>query len=376
MIKRMIIMLIIVGGILGGVFWFKSFQSAMMMKYMSSMGVPAQAVSTIVAESTEWQKTFEAVGSLRAARGVDIAPEVPGLVEKINFNSGDDVKAGDVILQLRAGSDNAKLNELQVAADLAKNVYERNRKQFKFKGVSQKTLDEDEAALKSALAQVDQQRILLNKKYIKAPFDGRLGIRSVDIGQYLTPGTPIVTLQTLDHLYLDFFLPQQALPQLKPGQKVTIRNDAWPDRVFAGKIAVINTKVDDSTRNVLVRAELDNTDHALLPGMYATVSINIGEAKKYITLPQTSVVYNPYGSTVYLVEDGGKDEKGQPKLTAKQTFITAGDTRGDQVAILKGVNEGDVVVTSGQIKLRNGSPLVVNNSVTPANDPNPAPSEH
>lgn len=376
MIKRMIIMLIVAGFIFGGVFWFKSFQSAMMMKYMSSMGERVQTVSTIVAESTEWQKTFEAVGSLRAAKGVDISPEVAGIVEEINFNSGDDIKAGDVILQMRAGEDIARLNALQIAADLAKTIYDRDSKQFKFQAISKKTLDDNEASLKNALAQVDQQRAALNKKYIKAPFDGHLGIRLVDVGQYMTPGTPIVTLQALDNLFLDFFLPQQVLPQIKVGQKVSIRNDAWPDKLFAGEIAVINAKVDDGTRNVLVRAELENIDRALLPGMYATASVNTGNAQSFITLPQTAITYNPYGNTVYLVDNSTKNEQGDPRLTAKQTFITTGDTRGDQVAILSGVKEGDIVVTSGPFKLRNGAPLVVNNSVTPSNDPTPSPSGH
>ncbi|MBI3441017.1 MAG: efflux RND transporter periplasmic adaptor subunit [Proteobacteria bacterium] len=375
MIKRMIIMLLAAGLVFGGVFWFKIFQAGMTKKYMSAMGAPPQTVSTITAESTEWQKRFEAVGSLRAAKGVDLSSETPGIVAQINFESGDDIKAGETVVQLNAEDDIAKLAALQAAANLAKTTYDRDSKQFKVQAISQETLDTDEANLKSADAQVTEQQAIVEKKSIKAPFDGHLGIRMIDLGQYLNPGTPVVTLQALGQLYLDFFLPQQALAQIQSGQKITVKNDTWPDRIFNGEITTINPKVETSTRNIQVRATLDNTDRALLPGMYATVSIDIGAPQNHVTLPQTSIIYNPYGNTVYLVDDTAKDEKGQPKIVAKQTFVTVGDTRGDQVAIMSGVKEGDVVVTSGQLKLRNGAPLAINNKVTPTNQPNPTPAE-
>ena len=183
----------------------------------------------------------------------------------------------------------------------------------------------------------------------------------------------IVTLQALDPIFVDFYLPQQALDEIKVGQTVTAKVDTYPDQEFTGKITAINPKVDQNSRNVQVRATLDNADHKLLPGMFATVGIATGAPQRYVTLPQTAITYNPYGNTVYLVDDKGKDANGKPQLAARQTFVTTGATRGDQVAVLKGVKEGDTVVTAGQIKLRNGTPLIVNNTVQPSDDANPQP---
>jgi membrane fusion protein (multidrug efflux system) len=197
----------------------------------------------------------------------------------------------------------------------------------------------------------------------------------VNLGQYLDAGTAISTLQALDTIFADFMLPQQALAMLKIGQTVTLKTDTYPMQDFTGNITVINPKVNINTRNVLVRATLKNPEHKLLPGMYATVNIAIGLAQRYITLPQTAIAFNPFGSTVYRVETNGMDDKGNPKLIAKQIFITTGESRGDQIAVLKGVNQGDIVVTSGQIKLRNGTPVAIDNSVQPSNDATPRPKD-
>ncbi|MBV8939748.1 MAG: efflux RND transporter periplasmic adaptor subunit [Alphaproteobacteria bacterium] len=375
MAKRMIIMLIAVGVVLGAVFAWEAFTSHMMKQYMSSMGSQPQTVSTVKAEYQEWQPRFEAVGTLRAIKGVDIAAEVPGIVEAIHFESGDDVKAGAALVSLRAENDVARLRSLEAAAKLAETTYERDKKQFQAQAISQAALDIDAANLQGAAAQAAEQRAVVEKKSIRAPFAGHLGLRQVDLGQYLNPGAPIVTLQALDPLYLDFYLPQQALSQIKPGQKAIVKSDAYPDKVFDGGLAAVNPKVDESTRNVALRALLPNPDHTLLPGMYATVDIETGAPQRLLTLPQTAVTFNPYGSTVFLVEEKGKDEKGNPKLVAKQSFVTTGEKRGDQVAILKGVNEGDTVVISGQIKLQNGTPVVVDNSIVPSNDAAPAPPD-
>jgi membrane fusion protein (multidrug efflux system) len=195
----------------------------------------------------------------------------------------------------------------------------------------------------------------------------------VDLGQYLNAGTTIVSLQALDPIYLDFSIPQKQLGAIKIDQKVTARTDTFPGETFVGKIAVINPEVDTTTLNVKVRAKLENPHHKLLPGMYATVDIANGSPQRYITLPQTAITYNPYGDIVYLVESQGKDEKGNPKLIAKQMIVTTGETRGDQVAVVNGVKEGDTVVTAGQIKLRNGVPLIINNAIEPSFEPNPQP---
>jgi membrane fusion protein (multidrug efflux system) len=244
---------------------------------------------------------------------------------------------------------------------------------LKTQAVSQAQLDSDAANLKNAKAQVAQQQAIIDKKILRAPFAGHLGIRAVDLGQYLGAGTPIVTLQALDPIYVDFFVPQQSVDQVRLGQQVAVKVDAYKDQTFAGEISAVNPKVDISNRNVQIRAMLKNADHKLLPGMYATVDIAIGSPVAYVTLPQTAITYNPYGDTVYVVESKGNDTQGKPQLVARQTFVTIGPTRGDQVAILRGVEEGDTIVTAGQIKLHNGSVVMIDNSVTPTAEAAPVP---
>jgi membrane fusion protein, multidrug efflux system len=371
MTKRMVIMLIAVAIVLGGVFGFQVFKGIMIKKFMSAMGSPPQTVSATRAGYSEWQPKIEAIGSLRAVKGADLSLEVSGVVDSITFNSGDDVEAGAVLLKLRDTDDVARLQSLQATAELNEITYQRDLKQFKIQAVSQATLDTDAANLKNANAQVAQQQAILDKKTLRAPFAGHLGIRAVDLGQYLGAGTVIVTLQALDPIFMDFFVPQQAVDQVRIGQKVALKVDAYKDQTFAGEISAVNPKVDASSRNVQIRATLKNADHRLLPGMYATIDIATGEPQNYITLPQTAITYNPYGDTVYIVDDKGADAGGKPHLIARQTFVTAGLTRGDQVAVLKGIKEGDMVVTAGQIKLHNGSVVMIDNSITPTADAAP-----
>jgi membrane fusion protein, multidrug efflux system len=373
MTKRMTFMLIAVGLVFGGVFGFQIFMKTMIKQFMSTMPQPAQTVSTVTAAMQEWQPQIEAVGSLRAVNGADLAFEVSGIVKELHFNSGDDVAAGDILLTLRADDDIAKLAALQATRALSEINHQRDQEQFKIKAVSQATLDSDAANVKNNKAQVAEQEAVVAKKTLRAPFAGHLGVRAVDIGQYISAGTTVVTLQALDPIYADFFLPQQALNQIQLEQAVTIKVDTYPNRDFAGTITAINPKVDPATRNVQVRATLNNPDRRLLPGMYATVNIAAGEKQRYVTLPQTAVTYNPYGETVYLVEDKGADPQSQPQLTARQVFVTAGSRRGDQVAIVTGVEEGQTVVTAGQIKLRNGSPVKIDNTIRPTADADPVP---
>jgi membrane fusion protein, multidrug efflux system len=373
MTKRMVIMLVTVAIVFGGIFGFQAFKAAMIKKFMSSMSSPPQTVSATKAALSEWQPNIEAVGSLRAVKGADLSLEVAGVVDTISFNSGDDVEQGAQLLKLRADDDTAKLQSLQATADLSEITYQRDLKQFQIQAVSQATLDTDVANLKNAKAQVAQQQAILDKKFLRAPFAGHLGIRAVDLGQYLGAGTVIVTLQALDPIFLDFFVPQQTVDQVRLGQTVTVRIDAYKDQTFSGEISAINPKVDSSSRNVQIRATLKNADHKLLPGMYATVDISTGAPRNYITLPQTAITYNPYGDTVYVVDSKGGQDGGKPQLVARQTFVTTGPTRGDQVAVLKGVNEGETIVTAGQIKLRNGTALLIDNSIMPTADAAPLP---
>ena len=261
-------------------------------------------------------------------------------------------------------------NSLKATAALNEITYQRDLKQFKIQAVSQANLDTDAANLKNANAQVAQQQAILDKKTLRAPFAGHLGIRAVDLGQFIAAGTAVVTLQALDPVFLDFFVPQQAVAQVKLGQKVAVKVDAYKDQTFPGEISAVNPKVDPSSRNVQIRATLQNPDHRLLPGMYATVDIATGAPQSYITLPETAITYNPYGDTVYIVGNGNGAD-GKAPLIARQTFVTTGLTRGDQVAVLKGVHDGDTVVTAGQIKLHNGSTVLIDNSIAPTADAAP-----
>jgi membrane fusion protein (multidrug efflux system) len=370
MAKRMVIMLVAVAIVFGGIFGFQAFKAAMIKKFMSTMSAPPQTISAAKAEYTEWQPKIEAVGSLRAVKGADLSLEVAGVVDSITFKSGDDVKQGALLLKLRSDDDAAKLQSLQATAELSQLTYNRDLKQFKIQAVSQATLDTDSANLKNAKAQVAEQQAVLDKKFLRAPFAGHLGIRAVDLGQYLAAGTTIVTLQALDPIFLDFFVPQQVVDQMRIGQVVTAKVDAFADQTFSGEISAINPKIDASTRNIQIRATLKNPDHKLLPGMYATTDIATGAPHNYITLPQTAITYNPYGDIVYVV-DKKAGSAGKTQLFARQTFVTTGARRGDQVAVLKGVNEGDMIVTSGQIKLHNGSPVSIDNSIIPTADASP-----
>ncbi len=374
--KRMIIMLLAVGIVLGAIFVFEwVLLPGIKKQVLAKFANPPQTVSTIVAAKADWQPQLKAIGSLRAVRGADLSAQVGGIVSAIHFESGADVKQGDLLVELSNADDVAKLNSLKAQAELARITYERDQRQLKAQAVSKQVVDTDEQTLKSDLAQVAQQQATLDYKTIRAPFAGRVGIRQVDVGQYLPPGTAVVTLQALDPIFVDFTLPQQDIAKIAVGQKVSVRVDTYPGQEFAGTIAAINSKIDTATRNVQVRATLANPDRRLLPGMFATVAIDVGSKQSYVTLPQTAVTYNPYGSTVYLVDDRGKDAKGQEQLFAHQVFVETGDTRGDQIAITKGVKPGDTVVTAGQVKLRNGSPLHVDNSVQPTDNPNPHPVE-
>ena len=374
-VKRMIIMLVIVGVVLGLIFGFEWVALPKIMKgVLASQANPPQTISDTVAQKQDWQPQMTAIGSLRAVHGADLSAQIGGIVSAIHFDSGADVAEGALLVELSSADDQAKLESLKAQSQLAQITYDRDQRQFQAQAVSKQIVDTDAQTLKSDLAQVAQQQATLDYKTIKAPFAGRIGIRQVDVGQYLAPGTAVVTLQALDPIYIDFNLPQQALAQIAVGQNVNVTVDTFPGKQFLGKISAVNSKVDLSSRNVQIRATLDNHDHKLLPGMFASAAIDVGGKQSYVTLPQTAVTYNPFGSTVYLVDNKGKDANGQDQLVARQVFVTTGDVRGDQVAILKGVNVGDTVVTAGQIKLRNGSPLHIDNSVQPTDDANPKPN--
>jgi membrane fusion protein (multidrug efflux system) len=411
--KRMTLMIIGVIVLIAIIAGVKVMQ---VMKMMAGFGPPPPSVvSTTKVTSENWQPELKAVGSLRAVRGADLSLDIAGLVTEVNVKSGDDVKEGQVLLQLRSTEDEAQLRQLEAAASLAEVTFNRAKQQLAVQAVSKADYDAASADLKGKQAAVAQQRVNVARKQLRAPFAGRAGIVTVNPGTYLASGTVIVTVQQTDPVYADFFMPQKNLSQLKVGQKVALSLDAYPGKSFEGTLSAISSKVDDQTRNVQIEATVPNSDHVLVPGMFANVAVQVGEEKKYLTLPQTAVVYNPYGETVYVVRkksdfdkaqaesqksaaasaqkadakpaDAKKDDKKAApakdekkedpnQLVVEQAFVTTGGTRGDQVAITKGLDEGTEVVTSGQIKLKNGAPIKIDNSVQPANNPNPTPQEN
>ncbi|MBU3548487.1 MULTISPECIES: efflux RND transporter periplasmic adaptor subunit [unclassified Polynucleobacter] len=374
--RRMTIMLCGVFLLLGLIFAFNQLKTFMIKHFIAGMGLPPATVSTLVITNAEWQPKLTSVGNVRAFRGVELSTEIGGLVQTVPIKSGQDVKEGELLIKLNDASDVAQLNSLKAMADLAKVINERDRQQLAIQAISKNVFDTSAADSKSKQAQVEQQTALVAKKNLKAPFSGRVGIVSINPGQYVNPGDKLLTLQTLDPIFVDFNLPQNNAELIQVGQEVEVTTDAFKDASFTGKITAVSPKVDTNTRNIQVEAQLANPDKKILPGMFANVNIKLGDQVKYLTLPQTAVTYNPYGSTIFIAKPTGKkDKQGNPALEAQQVFVTTGLTRGDQVAILKGVDEGATVVTSGQLKLKNGTPLIINNKVQPANSPDPKPQE-
>ena len=375
--KRMLIMLLSVLGLIvvaaiifiGGI-----------VKLVSGLpkGEPPATVSTYTAAFDTWQPSLDAVGTLRAIKGADLAFEIPGVVTLIGAKPGSEVKQGQAIVTLNDSVEAAQLRASQAAAKLSGLTLERAKEQLAIHAISQGEFDATDADFKAKQAVAQQAAAVLAKKRLVAPFPGRVGLIATSPGAYLNSGISVVTLQQMDPIYADFYLPQKDASKLSSGLKVSLTLDAYPGHTFTGKVTAVNPKVDGSTRNIQVEATLANPKRELLPGMYAAVSLEVGKKETYLTLPQTAITYNPYGATVFVAKQGemvGKDGKKVQGLVAQQVFVTTGPTRGDQVAILKGLDEGAVVVSSGGLKLKNGTPLIVNNTLLPANDANPAPQE-
>jgi membrane fusion protein (multidrug efflux system) len=374
--RRMIVMLVSVCILLGLLVGFNALKTALITHFISSMGLPPATVSTMVVEEDEWQPTLSSVGNVRAFRGVDLSAETGGAVLNVFVKSGMDVKKGDLLIQLNDASDIAQLNSFKAMADLAKVINERDKQQLAIQAISKNVFDTSAADAKSKAAQVAQQAALVAKKSIKAPFSGRVGIIAINPGQYVNAGDKMLTLQTLDPIFIDFTLPQTTAGLIQVGQEIEMKTDAFKDAAFKGKITAVSPKVELNTRNMQIEAVVNNPDKKVLPGMFANVTINLGEQVKYLTLPQTAITYNPYGSTVFIARKTDRlDKQGKPLIEAEQVFVTTGLTRGDQVAIVKGLEPGVMVVTSGQLKLKNGTPLIINNQVEPGFNPNPKPQE-
>ncbi len=370
MLKRFFLMLGAIIVVVAALAFIKYRQVSGIIARSKAMRPPPIAVACTTAGETVWQRQRHAVGSLAAAEGVTVSNELVGKVKKIAFESGARVQQGDLLVQLDIAPDEAQLRGLAAQATLARINLERAEDLRRNNTNAQADMDAAQAQYDQAVAAVDNLKGTIAKKVITAPFAGRLGIRQVDLGQYLAAGTPIVTLQALDPIFVNFSLPQQDLVGLTVGQAVEVKLDAYPGETFKGAVTAINAKVDDATRNIQVQATLPNPQERLKPGMFASVDVLQAQEDKFVTLPQAAIVYNPYGNAVYVLEQT-KDTAGAPTLLARQRFVQLGETRGDQVAVLKGVSPGDQVVTAGQLKLRNGAAVQINNSVEPADDPAP-----
>jgi membrane fusion protein (multidrug efflux system) len=391
--KRLIIVIVAVVVLFALLIGFNTVKGIMIGKFMKSMANPAQTVSAMTAAYQDWQPHLEAVGNVRAVHGTDLAFEVAGLVASVDVKSGADVKKGQVLIELVDAQDRATLAALQAAAQLASLTAERAKKQLAVQAISKAEYDTDMANLKSARAQADAQQALVDKKTLRAPFAGRVGIITANPGQYINAGNAVATLQQLNPVYVDFTVPQSSLAMLQVGGPVQVTADAFKGKTFQGKVSATDPKIDLATRNVSVEATVPNPGEQLMPGMFTKIAVNSGGQQRYLTLPQTAISYAPYGDTVFVVHAGeppaasadGKPAKAPPASASgdkqgtahyvQQVVVTVGPTRGDQVAVLSGIKAGDVVVTSGQLKLKNDTPVNINNKVQPAFSPNPHPVE-
>ncbi len=362
-------MIIIVVVIFGTVFVLKWMQIEKNKKSRSENKVEIATVSSVSAKESNWKNQLKVVGSSRTVKGVNVTTQLAGMVTKIDFQPGAYVKKGDLLAQLNIAPDLAQLHELQTQAWLAKVTLRRDLKQYAAGGVSKQTVDNDKAALKSDVALVQEQQANIEKKTIRAPFSGKLGVRQINPGQYLNPGDTVVNLQTMQPIWIDFFIPQHEVANISVGQKATITLNN--KKTFHGKITTINPELGADIRNVKVEVTLPNEKGTILPGMFMYVTVDVGEIKKYITLPQQAVVFNPYGALVYILTKTKQKQNNKTVWKATQKFIKTGMVRGDQVAITDGIKVGDVVVASGQIKIQNGSLVVIDNNWKIHNSPNP-----
>ena len=371
-ISTIIIAIAIVAAVAGGLGAVKALQIRTMIEAGKHFKQPPETVSSAVAHEEKWQGTIPAIGSIMAAQGVTIAAEAPGTVVEIAFESGASVAKGDLLLRLDTSSEEAQFRALEAQADLARLTATRNRELRAGNTVSQSELDNSEATLKQAQANADAVRATIAKKTIRAPFAGRLGIRQVNLGEYIEAGkTPIVSLQALDSVYADFALPQQELSQVKEGLRVRITTDTYADRQFEGVLTSLDPDLDAGTRSVRLRATLENKDHALRPGMFARIEVLLPGDQNVLVIPATAVLSAPYGNSVYIIESATNATDG---LVVRQQFVKTGNARGDFVSVESGLKAGDRIVRSGMFKLRNGASVVENNEIMPASETAPRPS--
>ncbi len=356
-----------------GYFKVQQFMGFAAMAKAGFFKAPPIAVTTTVASQSEWQPTLDTIGTVTAINGVTVSTDLAGIVDKIAFTSGTVVKAGELLVHLNTDQEQAQLEQAQAQLALAQLTLNRDRDLLAKRTISQQDYDTAEATYRQNQATVDQFRALIARKTLRAPFDGVVGIRQVNLGQYLNTGDAVVSLQSFDPIYVNFTLPQQDLSKLAVGQQVDVRLDAYVDVVFPGQINAVNSMVDQATRNVQVQATLQNGEQKLRPGMFAKVSVILPQREQVIALPVSSVHYAPYGDSVFIVGDD-KDEDGKPIKSVKEQFVKLGTARGDLIAIVSGVKPGDEVVTAGVFRLKSGAAVIINNKVQPNSEASPTPA--
>jgi membrane fusion protein (multidrug efflux system) len=370
--KRMMLMLAVVVTFVVAIGLVKFFQIKTAIAQGMSFRPPPEAVTTIVAHEERWPATLNAIGTVAAVQGVEVSADLPGIVESIHFDSGKRVGSGDVLVRLDTSQERAQLTAAEAQRDLARLNLERARQLLEKGVVAQAEFDKLAAEAKQAEARVGEIRATIERKTIRAPFGGTLGIREVDKGQYLNGGAPIVPLQSMDPVYVNFSLPQQDVASLRVGAEVRVSADSIAIVHTRGRITAINSVVDEATRNVQVQATFQNPRGLLRPGMFVDVQVMLGTSTEVVALPASAISYAPYGNSVFIVGDA-KGPDGKPYRGVRQQFVKLGGSRGDQVAVSSGVKSGEEVVTSGVFKLRQGAAVVVNNEIQPANDPAPRP---
>lgn len=339
------------------------------------MTPPPTTVTSTPVQRGDWQRMLTAVGSINPVQGATISAELAGTVSEINFQSGTLVKKGDILLKLDASAEQAQLRSTQAEEALAKADFERARDLASRKVISPAELDAASAKYAQKKAAVENIQSLISKKEIRAPFDGAAGIRTVNPGEMVIVGRPLVSLQALDQVFFDFALPQQRLAEVKTDLPVKVTTDAIPDREFDGKLTAINSSVDPATRNVALQATVDNADHALRPGMFGRVRVFLSQSNPTLFIPATAVSYAPFGNSVFIIEKKRDEKTGKDSLILRQQFIRTGETRGDFVAVTQGLKEGEEVVSTGVFKLRNGMDVVVDNTLQPKAEMNPKPAD-
>ena len=365
-----------VGGLIALIIMLVGIKVLQIGKMMSTPRVmPPTTVSSVTVKEEDWAPVLSAVGSVSAVQGAIIAAELGGVVSDIKFENGGVAKKGDVIMKLDASQEEALLRSAEAEAELARTDLERTQGLASQKVVSKAELDAAESKFRRLTAIVDQMRSSIRKKTLVAPFDGQLGIRTVNVGQMINPGQQVVALTSLDPVYVDFALPQQHLAQLSQGLEVRVTTDALPGRVFPGKLTAINSMVDASTRNITVQATLENPDHVLRPGMFAKVEVALPEKHKTLVIPGSAVSYAPFGDSVFVIEKKKDEKTGKESQAIRQQFVRVGESRGDFVSTTQGLKAGEIVVSTGVFKLRNGMAVTINNELAPKPQVNPTPGD-